>query len=79
MEKESFRRTGRLLSGLLGWRNHCSYQIRGKGEETQGRSVDAGHDEAVEEAEEKMCRLVGLVKVVLTCDALELQVRVKQS
>lgn len=79
MEKESCQRIGHLSSDLRVWRSHCSYRTRGKGEEKQGCSVDGGHDEVVEEAEEKMCRLLGLVKVVLTCGALELEAREKQS
>jgi hypothetical protein len=80
MEKESSQKTGRPLSGLQVWRSHCSCQTRGKGEEIQARYSDGEHDEVVaQEAEEKKCRPVELVKVALTCDALELGVRVKQS
>jgi len=66
-------------NGLQAWRSHCSCQIRGKGVERQGCSVGGGHDEVVaQEVEAKTCRPVELVKVVLTCGALELVVRVKQ-
>lgn len=80
MVKESFQKTDHPLSDLQAWRSHCSYQIRGKGAEKQGCSVDGGHDEVVaQEAEAKTCRPVELVKVVLTCGALELEAQVKQS